>query len=103
MRACHLISDPPADETGGADINKAAKYILWRFTQTNRARLSVYPHLTQATDTSNVSHHFVRTNKADKLDPIGIRSSQRDDSTKRPKGQWDPIILSSLLPLNTAS
>jgi guanine nucleotide-binding protein G(i) subunit alpha len=29
--------------TGGADINKAAKYILWRFTQTNRARLSVYP------------------------------------------------------------
>jgi len=40
---------------GGSDINKAAKYILWRFTQTNRARLSVYPHLTQATDTSNVS------------------------------------------------
>lgn len=45
--------------TGGPDINKAAKYILWRFTQTNRARLSVYPHLTQATDTSNVRrHHF---------------------------------------------
>ncbi|GFZ46941.1 Guanine nucleotide-binding protein subunit alpha [Saitozyma sp. JCM 24511] len=40
--------------TGGADINKAAKYILWRFTQTNRARLSIYPHLTQATDTSNI-------------------------------------------------
>lgn len=40
--------------SGGPDINKAAKYILWRFTQTNRARLSVYPHLTQATDTSNV-------------------------------------------------
>ncbi|TXT08819.1 hypothetical protein VHUM_02947 [Vanrija humicola] len=44
--------------TGGADINKAAKYILWRFTQTNRARLSVYPHLTQATDTSNISLVF---------------------------------------------
>lgn len=29
--------------SGGADINKAAKYILWRFMQTNRARLSVYP------------------------------------------------------------
>ncbi|EIN03535.1 G-protein alpha subunit [Punctularia strigosozonata HHB-11173 SS5] len=40
--------------TGGPDINKAAKYILWRFMQTNRARLSVYPHLTQATDTSNI-------------------------------------------------
>jgi len=40
--------------TGGADVNKGAKYILWRFTQLNRARLSIYPHLTQATDTSNV-------------------------------------------------
>lgn len=28
---------------GGDDVNKAAKYILWRFLQTNRARLSVYP------------------------------------------------------------
>lgn len=40
--------------SGGNDINKAAKYILWRFTQTNRAKLSIYPHLTQATDTSNI-------------------------------------------------
>ncbi|KAJ7154112.1 G-protein alpha subunit [Mycena filopes] len=40
--------------TGGPDINKAAKYVLWRFMQENRARLSVYPHLTQATDTKNV-------------------------------------------------
>ncbi|OCH93428.1 G-protein alpha subunit [Obba rivulosa] len=40
--------------TGGADIQKALKYILWRFMQTNRARLSVYPHLTQSTDTSNI-------------------------------------------------
>ena len=29
--------------TGGPDVNKAAKYILWRFMQTNRARLSIYP------------------------------------------------------------
>lgn len=29
--------------TAGPDINKAAKYILWRFMQANRARLSVYP------------------------------------------------------------
>ncbi|CAK5261941.1 unnamed protein product [Mycena citricolor] len=39
---------------GGDDINNAARFILWRFMQTNRARLSVYPHLTQATDTSNI-------------------------------------------------
>ncbi|CAI2174138.1 592_t:CDS:2 [Funneliformis geosporum] len=42
-----------SEYSGGADVNKAAKYILWRFTQTNRARLNIYPHLTQATDTSN--------------------------------------------------
>ncbi|KAG6840731.1 guanine nucleotide-binding protein subunit alpha [Blastosporella zonata] len=29
--------------TGGADINKAAKYVLWRFMHANRARLSVFP------------------------------------------------------------
>ncbi|CAN6629453.1 guanine nucleotide-binding protein alpha-2 subunit [Trichomonascus vanleenenianus] len=42
------------DYTGGNDINKAAKYILWRFTRLNRAGLHIYPHLTQATDTSNI-------------------------------------------------
>jgi len=29
--------------TGGTDINKAAKYILWKFVQSNRAKLSIYP------------------------------------------------------------
>jgi guanine nucleotide-binding protein G(i) subunit alpha len=29
--------------TGGADVIKGVKYILWRFMQANRARLSVYP------------------------------------------------------------
>ncbi|KAK4698947.1 hypothetical protein P7C70_g7322, partial [Phenoliferia sp. Uapishka_3] len=47
--------------TGGADVNKGAKYILWRFTQLNRARLSIYPHLTQATDTSNIRLVFAAT------------------------------------------
>ncbi|KAG2186013.1 hypothetical protein INT43_002451 [Umbelopsis isabellina] len=42
------------DYAGGADVNKAAKYILWRFSQVNRAKLNIYPHLTQATDTSNI-------------------------------------------------
>ncbi|KAG8993960.1 Guanine nucleotide-binding protein alpha-2 subunit [Tulasnella sp. JGI-2019a] len=34
---------------GGPDINKAAKYILWKFMQANRTRLSVHPHLIEAT------------------------------------------------------
>ncbi|KAG6839941.1 hypothetical protein C0991_010173 [Blastosporella zonata] len=40
--------------TGGADVKKATKYVLWRFLRANRARLMVYPHITQATDTQNI-------------------------------------------------
>ncbi|KAL8894323.1 MAG: hypothetical protein Q9207_008519 [Kuettlingeria erythrocarpa] len=42
------------DYSGGNDANRAAKYLLWRFNQVNRAHLNLYPHLTQATDTSNI-------------------------------------------------
>lgn len=48
------LSDYFPEYQGGADANKAAKYILYRFTQVNRAKLNIYPHLTQATDTSNI-------------------------------------------------
>ncbi|KAI8640024.1 heterotrimeric G-protein alpha subunit, GPA3-like protein [Parasitella parasitica] len=46
------------DYEGGSDIGKAVKYILWRFSQTNRAKLNIYPHVTQATNTSNIAHVF---------------------------------------------
>ncbi|KAJ7747418.1 guanine nucleotide binding protein, alpha subunit [Mycena maculata] len=39
---------------GGSDLQKAAKYILWKFMQENRAKLTVYPHVTQATNTKNI-------------------------------------------------
>ncbi|PYH83280.1 guanine nucleotide binding protein alpha subunit [Aspergillus uvarum CBS 121591] len=39
---------------GGADVNKAAKFILWQFNEVNRAHLNLYPHLVQVTDTSNM-------------------------------------------------
>ncbi|KIK53436.1 hypothetical protein GYMLUDRAFT_250390 [Collybiopsis luxurians FD-317 M1] len=44
--------------TGGNDINKAAKYILWKFMQANRARSSVYPCLTQGDDPTNICFIF---------------------------------------------
>lgn len=46
------------DYNGGDNINKAVKYILWRFTQLNRSGLNIYPHVTQATDTSNIQLVF---------------------------------------------
>lgn len=47
------------DYTGGNDANKAAKYILWRFTKMNRSGLPIYPYITQATDTNNIKLVFV--------------------------------------------
>ena len=46
------------DYGGGADVSRAAKYILWRFIQVNRSHLKLYPHLTTPTDTSNVRLMF---------------------------------------------
>ncbi|KAF7333953.1 hypothetical protein MSAN_02397300 [Mycena sanguinolenta] len=39
---------------GSLDINNATQFILWRFMQANRAKLSVYPHLAHTTDTANM-------------------------------------------------
>lgn len=46
------------DYNGGDNLNKAIKYILWKFTQVNRSGLNIYPHVTQATDTSNIELVF---------------------------------------------
>lgn len=101
--------------TGGPDVNKGAKYILWRFTQLNRARLSIYPHLTQATDTSNVSRlrslsisAWHKTEGTPSLtDSTGLRGCQRDDLTKRFTRFRNPLnsrsISSTLTPPLTRS
>eukprot|EP00834_Sanchytrium_tribonematis_P001092 NODE_23_length_42016_cov_0.755803.p30 type:complete len:132 gc:universal NODE_23_length_42016_cov_0.755803:8621-8226(-) len=39
------------DYNGGNDVTRAAKYILSKFTNVNRAKLKIYPHITCATDT----------------------------------------------------
>lgn len=31
------------DYSGGNDVHRAAKYLLWRFNQVNRAHLNLYP------------------------------------------------------------
>lgn len=46
------------DYVGGNDVNKAVKYILWRFKQLNRAHLNLVPYVTQATDTNNIKLAF---------------------------------------------
>jgi guanine nucleotide-binding protein subunit alpha len=46
------------DYVGGANVNKAVKYILWRFKQLNRANLNLVPYVSQATDTNNIRLAF---------------------------------------------
>jgi guanine nucleotide-binding protein G(i) subunit alpha len=46
------------DYTGGNDVNRAAKYLLWRFNQVNRAHVNLYPHLVEVADTTNVRLAF---------------------------------------------
>ncbi|VEU20415.1 DEKNAAC101300 [Brettanomyces naardenensis] len=46
------------DYVGGNDVNKAVKYILWRFKQLNKANLNLVPYVTQATDTNNIKLAF---------------------------------------------
>lgn len=36
------------DYSGGSDVNRAAKYLLWRFNQVNRAHLNLYPQYVNA-------------------------------------------------------
>lgn len=38
--------------SGRNDVNEAAKYLLWRFNQVNRAHLALYPHLVDPGTTS---------------------------------------------------
>lgn len=37
------------DYSGGNDVNRAAKYLLWRFNQVNRAHLNLYPQYVPCT------------------------------------------------------
>ncbi|KII91443.1 hypothetical protein PLICRDRAFT_51595 [Plicaturopsis crispa FD-325 SS-3] len=60
--------------TGGPDINKAAKYVLWRFMSTNRARLNIFPHLIQAINTSNV--RLVTTAVNDTISQNALKESR---------------------------
>ncbi|KAJ7833258.1 guanine nucleotide binding protein, alpha subunit [Mycena olivaceomarginata] len=55
---------------GGNDLQKAAKYILWKFMQENRAKLAVYPHITQATNKKNIRLVFAAVKETIRQTPL---------------------------------
>ena len=84
--------------TGGADINKAAKYILWRFMQANRARLSVYPQYVLARGLS-LTISLIAAAQSDTSDgheqrAAGLRGCQGDDPSERTERLGYPVTAS---------
>lgn len=51
------------DYNGGNDVNRAAKYIIWRFDQVNHAHLDLYPYLIEFHDPSNMPLVFAAIKK----------------------------------------
>jgi guanine nucleotide-binding protein subunit alpha len=48
------LSDYFPDYSGGNDVNKASKYLLWQFNQVNRAHLNICPQLCEPSDNFNM-------------------------------------------------
>jgi hypothetical protein len=83
--------------TGGDDINKAAKYILWRFMQANRARLSVYPQSVFLLLTFRnllILFVFIKSNASNGHGEhtTCLCCSEGDNTAKCAQGLWYPVI-----------
>jgi hypothetical protein len=78
------------DYSGGNDINRASKYLLWRFNQVNRAHLNLYPQLVAYpgadvpeanTQQSHTSHRYIKYQAR-------VRRCEGDDPPKCPQRFW---------------
>ena len=102
----HTIHQVPLERyfpeyVGGANVNKAAKYILWRFMQTNRARLSVYPQYVLSLCTPSLAHASNQSNTSNGHDKhlFSICSSEGNDLTECIKRLGHSVVLAfPLLP-----
>jgi hypothetical protein len=84
------------DYSGGNDVNKAAKYLLWRFNQVNRAHLNLYPQYVDPSvgilagkkltcDQFNASDRYVEY-------PTSLCRSEGDHLEQCIKGFRHPVI-----------
>lgn len=86
------------DYSGGNDVNRAAKYLLWRFNQVNRAHLNLYPQYV-----TFHSSHFLPLLTRLQLDtsngyiehPSRLCCRQGDHSPERAEGLGYPLSTSS--------
>jgi hypothetical protein len=87
------------DYSGGNDVNRAAKYLLWRFNQVNRAHLNLYPQYvlssslpapTLITQSHTSNRHIEH--------PPGLRRRKRNNTAKCTQRLGYPIIASPTAP-----
>lgn len=100
------------DYSGGLDVNKAAKYLLWRFNQVNRAHLNLYPQYVPFPPTSPAVapcrsvFMWMLTTPFQQLDAghghvehqAGLRGRQGDDIEQRATGLWYPMTETTQTP-----
>lgn len=75
------------DYSGGNDVNRAAKYLLWRFNQVNRAHLNLYPQYVALSSflfrSSWLTTAQSYTSNRHIQHPPSLRSRQGDDPPQR--------------------
>jgi len=77
------------DYSGGNDVNRAAKYLLWRFNQVNRAHLNLYPQYgIQECIFSGADHVQFDTSHRHLEYQTRLRRRQGNDITQCSEGLW---------------
>jgi len=89
------------DYSGGNDVNKAAKYLLWRFNQVNRAHLNLYPQYVEHILCLYISWLTVQqldTSYRHIQHPPSVRRSEGDNPKQRAERLRHPL---TTFPLNS--
>lgn len=86
--------------SGGSDINKATKYILWKYIQANRERLRVYPQYVRHLPSFylvRLCWHYGQFDTGDRYNKYspGVRFRPTDNTAKCAQGLRDLIVIHS--------
>ena len=82
------------DYSGGNDVNKAAKYLLWRFNQVNRAHLNLYPQYVlpdRFFSLGALTHLQLDASNRHVEYPPRVRRRQGDHPQQCPQGLGHPL------------
>lgn len=87
------------DYSGGGDVNRAAKYLLWRFNQVNRAHLNLYPQCVPPENSPRLVLTKVQPHASDRHveHPPSLCCRQGNDPAECPQRLGHSIIWASCI------